>query len=199
MIGIDDIIFMPPIFVALTFYKVYWIGRFIFIKGKRLFSRIKGKICQIVSYCRNTNTVSENTSENTENTVSTKLSVNTENTVSTDTVMSTHNTISCTVNNTPILPLTTRAVHFVKVLPRTICNTAHKVVQYIKNKYLQVLPYIKEGINLILSLALIIGIVMFIYHFAIYVFATLGFIMLIIFIGSIAILLIFIHGLGQGH
>ena len=199
MIGIDDIIFMPPIFVALTFYKVYWIGRFIFIKGKRLFSRIKGKICQIASHWKNSITVSENASENTENSASTKLSENTENTVSTDTVISTQNTISCTVTNTPTLSLATRTIHFIKALPRTICNTAHKVVKYIKNKYLQVLPYIKEGINLILSLALIIGIVMFIYHFAIYVFATLGFIMLIIFIGSIAILLIFIHGLGQGH
>ena len=93
MIGIEDIIFMPPIFVACTFYKVYRIGRFIFIKGKRLFNRIKGKICQIVSYCKNTNTVSVNTSENTENTVCTELSENTENTVSTDTVTSTQNKI----------------------------------------------------------------------------------------------------------
>ena len=199
MIGIEDIIFMPPLFVALTFYKVYRIGRFIFIKGKRLFNRIKGKICQIVSYCKNTNTVSENTSENTENTVCTELSENTENTVSTDTVTSTQNTISCSVTNTPTLSLTTRIVHFVKALPRTICNTAHKVVQYIKNKYLQVLPYIKEGINLILSLALIISTVIFICHFPVYIFATFGFIILIIFLGSIAILFIFMYGLDQSH
>ena len=187
MIGIEDIIFMPPIFVACTFYKVYRIGRFIFIKGKYLFNRIKGKICQIAYHCRNTKTVSEHTSENTENTVST------------DIVTSTQNTISCSATNTHTLSLTTRTIHFIKTLPRIICNTAHKVVQYIKKKYLQVLPYIKEGINLILSLALIIGTVIFTYHFAAYVFATLAFVVLVIFLGSVVILFMLIYILDQNR
>mgnify|MGYP003339710252 FL=1 len=199
MIGIEDIIFMPPIFVACTFYKVYRIGRFIFIKGKYLFNRIKGKICQIAYHCRNTKTVSEHTSENTENTVSTDLSENTENSVSTDIVTSTQNTISCSATNTHTLSLTTRTIHLLKTLPRIICNTAHKVVQYIKKKYLQVLPYIKEGINLILSLALIIGTVIFAYHFATYVFATLAFVVLVIFLGSVVILFMLIYILDQNR